>query len=389
MTQSRLPPTRIIRTLAFLGALAPFLASTQPGPVAPRANTTVAAALDRPDPRGSPDDAFPDLPPLPPAFHRGIAYAHSWQGGGYGTPSSARSLLALRRMGITWIALTPFGYQASPGDTVVRTIFDQPGHETDRAMALDIAEARRLGMRVLLKPHLWIDHGSWPGDIAFPSPGHFAAWFDSYSRMILHYADFAERAGVEVLSIGCELKGVTSGTESAWRDLIAQIRRRYHGQLTYAANWDEYEHIAWWDALDAVGINAYFPLSDAPDPSLPELMAGAAAVRKRLDAFHARTRRPILFTEIGYGSVLGAASRPWEAERAAPMHAELQRRCYEAIARTFSDVPWLQGVYWWKWFSAASGQPDAQDRDPFSPRNKPAQGIIEAWYGAEQAATLF
>jgi hypothetical protein len=155
--------------------------------------------------------------------------------------------------------------------------------------------------------------------------------------------------------------------------------------LTYSANWDEYERIPWWDAVDSVGINAYFPLAESVDPSLEELLVGAAAVRGRLESFHRRVRRPIIFTEIGFGSVAGAATRPWEAERGAPMDAELQRRCYEAIVRTFSGVPWLEGIYWWKWFSAASESPDGLDHDPFSPRNKPAQQIIEAWYSSAES----
>lgn len=324
--------------------------------------------------------------PPPPGFHRGMAYAHSWRGGGYGTASSARTLLGLRRIEVDWVALTPFGYQNVPGDTRIQMIKDHPGHETDRAMALDIAEARRLGIKVMLKPHLWIDHQSWPGNIQFDDPVRFHAWFDSYSAMILHYAVFAEAVGAEALSIGCELKGVSGRSEAAWRALITEIRRRYSGKLTYAANWDEYEHVPWWDALDAVGINAYFPLSESDDPTLPELLAGAAAVRGRLEKFQARVRRPIIFTEIGFGSVQGAAARPWEAARGSSRDDDIQRRCYEAVVRTFAGVSWIEGIYWWKWFSAASEQPDAHDHDPFSPRNKPAQRIIEAWYGMRPPA---
>lgn len=321
--------------------------------------------------------------PLPARFQRGIAYAHSWRGGGYGTATSAQTLWELRKMNVRWVSLTPFGYMASPDSTRVQTIHNRPGHETDRAMALDIAEARRLGMRVLLKPHIWIDHGSWPGDIDFEDPVRFSVWLESYGRMILRYAEFAESNGVEALSIGCEFKRLTPKYEHQWRELIARIRGRYSGRLVYSANWDEYDSIPWWDALDAVGVNAYFPLCESERPTMETLMAGASAVRGRLERFHERVGRPIIFTEIGYGSVSGAAARPWEADRTAPVNVEIQRLCYEAIVRTFSDARWLEGVYWWKWFSAASARPDGYDHDPFSPRNKPAEDVIEAWYGGE------
>lgn len=366
------------RTLLTLGTLLSGLAL-----VSPHGGTDGRGRTADPGPE-APRTAEPALPPLPHRFQRGVAYAHSWRGGGYGTPSSVRTLEELRGLNVDWIALTPFGYQRTPGETRVMTIFDRPGHETDRAMEGDIRQARRLGMEVLLKPHIWIDHGNWPGAIAFEDPAEFEAWFESYGEMIRHYARFAAESGVGALSIGCELKGVSAVDEARWRSFIAELRSLYPGRLLYAANWDEFERVPWWDALDAVGINAYFPLSEQPDPTPEELMAGASEVRRRIEVFQRRVGKPVVFTEIGFGSVRGAAAQPWLADRSAPLDLELQRHCYEAVARTFSDAPWLEGVFWWKWFSAASEQPGGMDHDPFSPRNKPAERVIEAWYAARK-----
>ncbi|MCH8332357.1 hypothetical protein IIC65_00335, partial [Candidatus Sumerlaeota bacterium] len=127
-------------------------------------------------------------------FHRGVSYVHSWRGaGGYGTSTSAQSLAFLRSNHVGWIALNPFGYQSTLGDTSIRTAYDRRGAETDVAMAKDIAAAHELGLRVMLKPHLWISNGEWPGDVAFQNDEDWTAWFDSYERMILHYAEFARR----------------------------------------------------------------------------------------------------------------------------------------------------------------------------------------------------
>lgn len=62
------------------------------------------------------------------------------------------------------------------------------------------------------------------------------------------------------------------------RRLIRQIRRVYHGPLTYAANWSgEYKQIRFWDALDYVGIQAYFPLRHGRQPFARHAAARLAA----------------------------------------------------------------------------------------------------------------
>ena len=66
--------------------------------------------------------------------------------------------------------------------------------------------------------------------------------------------------------------------EADWRDLITRIRKRYSGPIVYASNWwGEYDRIAFWDAVDYMGINAFFPLSDRADPSLAELRSRATS----------------------------------------------------------------------------------------------------------------
>ena len=50
---------------------------------------------------------------------------------------------------------------------------------------------------------------------------------------------------------------------SHWRDIIKETREIFEGQLTYAANFDNYMFVDFWDDLDFMGINAYFPLRNA------------------------------------------------------------------------------------------------------------------------------
>jgi len=59
---------------------------------------------------------------------------------------------------------------------------------------------------------------------------------------------------------------------------------------------------------------------------------------------------PVLFTELGYRSVDGAAAAPWDFQNEATPSAETQARAYEAFFREVYDRrPWLHGVFFWWW----------------------------------------
>src|SRR5437879_12905181 len=102
-----------------------------------------------------------------------------------------------------------------------------------------------------------------------------------YREFILHYARLAELGGFDLLSIGTELEGVTS-YEEEWRRIIADVRRVYHGPITYAANWgEEIESIRFWDALDYVSGNNDYPLAAKPSARAEELLPCAEPSARR------------------------------------------------------------------------------------------------------------
>jgi hypothetical protein len=191
---------------------------------------------------------------------------------------------------------------------------------------------------------------------------------------LLHFARLGTLHRAEMLVIGTELGGMT-GYEDSWRGLIRDIRAIYPGELAYAANWhDEFEAVRFWDALDYVSVNFYFPLADgeSAEPSPARLEQLAALV----EDVATRYGKPALFTEVGYPSVATAAQQPW-IETAAALDPDLQRDCYEAVFRTFANRPWFAGFYWWKWPSHGAGGPFDES---FSPLGKPALETLEKWY---------
>ena len=209
-------------------------------------------------------------------------------------------------------------------------------------------------------------------------------WFTSYRRLILHYARFAQEHGIEVLCIGTELRSTVNGHQDQWRRIIREVRAVYDGKLTYAANWyAEFEEIEFWDKLDYIGIQAYFPLSEEQTPTLDDLLAGWQGPLRRIEKVRNKFDKPVLFTEVGYRSIAGAASKPWEWPRrgeAVDADLDLQARCYEAFFRTFWEQPWVAGVYWWKWFP--TDHMTGGRAEGFTPQNKPAEVVMESYFSA-------
>ena len=103
--------------------------------------------------------------------------------------------------------------------------------------------------------------------------------------------------------------------ESHWRELIAEVRQVYSGQLTYAANFDNYHRVGFWDALDVLGINAYFPLSQTTEtPTTIGTTQAWVDIHKAV-AYHKQQlgvpNHPVLFTELGYTRRSGVLAAPW------------------------------------------------------------------------------
>lgn len=321
--------------------------------------------------------------PLPPidGFHRAV----SWVAGRGDMNEDV--FIPLVKNNVNWIAQTPFGWQRRVADTEIRYRPDAGWWgESDRGVGATARMARKFGIRTLLKPHVWLNQvreGRWRGEIAMENEEDWTTWFTSYEAFIMHYAELAARSDIEALCIGTELHG-TVHREREWRELIAKIGAVYDGPLIYAANWhDEFEDVPFWDALDYIGIQAYFPLVDNHSPTVKELRAGWDRHMPSIEGVHQRYDKPILITEIGYHSATDAAIKPWEwdADNTSPYYEDVQTQvnAYEAFFATFWDKPWFAGAYIWKWFPDHTFTGGIYDEE-FTPQNKPAEDVMRRWY---------
>jgi len=318
--------------------------------------------------------------------HLGIAVANKHKGVcwvGSRNPLEGWELDTLGSFGVSHISQTPFGWQADPNlpDIKWESHSDKMWWgESLKGMNTTTVLGRQKGIESILKPHLWV-RGSWPGTISMKNEKDWAVWFGQYTDFILYFARFAEENQIPILCIGTELEG-TSKREEDWRQVIREVRSVYKGELVYAANFTEYQQIEFWDALDYIGIQAYFPLSEKHNPDLAELISSWEKKNKEIEKTIRQFKKPVIFTELGYCNTEDAAIEPWvwpNERKGIPISEEVQALCYEAFFQTAWKKDWLAGVYFWKWY------PQLRERDPdFTPQNKMAQLVMKNYFSGKR-----
>jgi hypothetical protein len=244
------------------------------------------------------------------------------------------------------------------------------------------------------------------------------AFFDTYTAFAVYYARISAQLNLPYFIIGDGLSSVSYDTKGPagesttkstadpletsggppgcsgrrdceWRHMIAAIRGatynslvgnhplpggNYSGKLIYSASWNlipglqsgsnkpEFEGITWWDAVDYIGVNAYFPLTRDADVSVDQLtqawhgqgldLAGQGNIYSRLQAVSDKFDKSLVFTSAGYESIAGANAKPDPNQQdyasTTTQDQGEQRFDMEALVTTFNGEPWWQGVFWYE-----------------------------------------
>lgn len=287
---------------------------------------------------------------------------------------------------LEWVTMVSWGFQDdydSPemthhnGDSLY-----MKQHDLHWIKRIELVHAA--GFKVFFKPHLWVNApspGKWRSDIFPTNEENWELWKKSYRNFILRYAKVAKQANAEMFCIGAEFSRLSVEKPLFWKNLIQEIRGIYSGKITYAANWyDEYEKITFWDQLDYIGIQAYFPLVKNEYPSVQQISKGWDKYLPALKSIHKKYNRKVLFTEMGYKSTANSAIKPWEwienpSEEEKSISLETQANCYEAFFNIVWKNDWFAGVHIWQLRSDFLDN-DGYGNMDFTPQGKPAEDII-------------
>ncbi|MEM9649855.1 MAG: glycoside hydrolase [Bacteroidota bacterium] len=280
-----------------------------------------------------------------------------------------------------YAAVMPFGFTRNLNDPSV--VFDTERQwygETKRGAKQYIEQLKKKGIKIMLKPQIWIWRGEFTGDLKMNSEEDWKQFEGDYTDFAMTYAQVAEETKAEVYCIGTELEEFVKNRPQFWDDLITKIRTVYKGKLTYASNWDEYKRVPFWAKLDYIGVDAYFPLSEERHPNMEHLKTGWQPWKEKLKALSNEEEKPILFTEFGYRSMDFTAKKPWLVDRnQMDVNLKAQADATKAIFDEFWKEDWFAGGFVWKWF-IHHGNSGGPNDNRFTPQNKPAEDVIRSFY---------
>lgn len=313
---------------------------------------------------------------------------------------------SIKTSNANWTALVP---EATLDRSTLMLLPDEENDwwsETIEANIQAIQLAKQAGLKVFLKPHvvlskieeinfskaIFINNNrtsqkpkkdktrgvEWRGDLSLKKEKDWRILEISYERYILQLAKVAQTQEVDLFAVGTELKKFSTQRPAFWKQLIQKVRKIYHGPITYAANWDEYNKITFWQDLDYIGVDTYFPVNRMKTPEVRKTIKNWKAIQKQLRKFSKSENRQILLTEFGYRNVSYAGKRPWTHDKGEniPSNNQAQVNLYQAFFHTFWKKSWVAGGFSWKWFA----QPKSGKDTSFSLQGKPALTVLQKWY---------
>jgi hypothetical protein len=334
----------------------------------------------------------------PTGFIKGHSWGFPGQKGQYLGDVPAESMKKMADTGANWVCICFAAEMEKPNEPQIFWADSDPCMVTDDEIRRAINLARQNKLKIILKPMVEVRDGTWRSLIKFKTAESkddtqsWDKWWADYGQFLSHYAHIAEQTKCEMFSLGCEM-GSTEQFEDRWRSLIAEIRKIYSGAITYDTNHDEEDRLKWWDAVDIIGVSAYYPIGTVDratkDPnkvtpsgnSVEILKRRLKPIKEKLRRVSERFDRPILFIEVGVCSARGCSAAPWTHPDPNLIYdGDEQSRYYQATIETFWDEPWFIGFAWWDWPPNLYSLEQAKSDTGFCIYGKPAEQLVRQWY---------
>jgi hypothetical protein len=295
----------------------------------------------------------------------------------------------VKPMGANWVSFSFGCFQENEKSVeVLCNGMDTRDLPTDAELVSLIKSAHANGLRVLLQPsvievldgrgNFYIDFGN--------NDKLWDAWFLSYGKNLLHYAELAQQENVELLVIGTEAPHVSLRTRN-WEELIRNVRDVYKGKLTYAAFSYETEKIQYWDKLDYIGWNAYQGMCVSKNQTMDQTKEKWKLLLARMQKLSEKWEKDIIITEIGLFPQKNALCEGWFGPPGPViLDVDYQANIFQAALESVMDKKWLHGIFWYG-ISPNAKYGGMGDLD-FTPIGKPAEEILRKYYGGEPGKTI-
>jgi len=287
----------------------------------------------------------------------------------------------INEMGSNWVIISPswtYGYK-DPGNNP--PVFE-PSTGQD-ALWFDILDATAIGSEIGLgiahypKPKFQIESDGW-WQSAARDYSWWLVWFNQYNEFLLHHADLAQKADADALIVGGDwvlpalpeatltdgsFSGVPADAENRWREMIAEIRKRYEGELLWAHPGSNLATLPpFIDEFDQIYLEIGVPDNIEPLSS-SDLKEMEVELKNWLEinvkSIYEETGKSIVIT-------LSVSSSP---------DMQTQSSIYESALVAINDREWING------FISSGFYPPAalQDASP-SIHGKPAFDLLARWF---------
>ena len=294
------------------------------------AGCTAAAHIKAIQPRSVPASPALSIPASVtvkrPAFERGIAVdAYTYPHHDF-SAAAAAVVAYVKTLNANSLSISfPFFMSGRASSRVFAT-----GRTPSPAeLALFVDDAERAGFYVSLRPLL--SEASLGHSRVTWQPAHPAAWFASYLRFLLPYAQMAQANKVGEFIVGAEF--AKFGNSPRWDALDRAIAKVFHGRLAYANN-------------DRTGLarssggRRAFKTIDAYHPIHPPFLSGWKSFDRRLP-------HGTVLTEVSIAAIDGAWRRPWvHRSYGRKIDPSVQARWFTAACRAAMTTG-LHGIYFW------------------------------------------
>ncbi len=316
-------------------------------------------------------------------FCKGYTWGFFSPAGQMQTEDAELSMRRLASNGLDWICITVNAWQEYFYSTHIFSHYEYTQTDDDIRAAIKLAKS--LGLKVCLKPMVNCLDGAWRAKINFPEDkdghGYWAEWFKSYDTFMVYYAHMAEQLGVEMLCTGCEMEGMDRQADHC-RKMIDKVRQVYRGILMHNVNHGDELSSKWLDAVDVIGISAYYPVTDGENRG-PEVMRSKwADVVQILKKCHEKYDEPIMFAEVGVRNEKGCTQYPWDFQDRpeVPIDEDEQSDFYETVMEATWDIPWFAGYFWWDWKAVIPAETEMKHDRDFTVYGKKAEKTLKEWY---------
>jgi hypothetical protein len=329
-----------------------------------------------PQTSGSPTLVAVEIPSRGTGFMAGVEFQSFYDPQ---TPTfNQYALQNVQAIGSNWVILTP---SWTYGHNNPLIFSEQPGRD---AFWLDtvtsVSQARALNLNAALFPQARF--GTNAADFWRTAPRDSAwwgNWFDHYRALAVHFADLASLSGAQALVIGGDWiapalpsgkladgtpSGVPADAEARWKNVIAELRQHFRGQVLFALPYDTSVNEAPVNILidtDAVYLLWFAKLSDQPNPSKADMTAEAGRLLDN-NVFTVQTQvnKPVIIAlsypsstysatgciPNGSGGCLywTALSRPNADIGTVNLDLQQQVDIYDAVFSAANARPWVSGL---------------------------------------------